>query len=350
MSPHKTAQLAEKYSDAAFNSAVSLIHSWQSGVESYSFNTSGSTGSPKSIVIPRWKMELSAKRTIGTLDLKAGQTALLCMSPDFIGGAMMIVRALLTKMHLIIATPDKNPLKDVSEPFHFTAMVPMQLMELLRSKNEAQIDLLNKAEHILLGGSALSSALEGSLNLIRPICWSTYGMTETVSHIALRQLNGVRANPYFRVLRDVKIKTGKQQQLCIKDTITDDRWLQTNDIVELLSPSTFRWLGRLDSVINSGGIKVHAEAVESSISSLMQLWLPESRYFITGTSDATYTQVVTLVIESTPDLSGSEMIRRIKESGQLSKYETPKRVLFLEKFPETGSGKIDKQRIIKELL
>ncbi len=349
MSPDKTAKLVEEHSNSAFNSAVSLIHSWQSGVESYSFKTSGSTGSPKSVVIPRWKMELSAKRTIGTLDLKAGQVALLCMSPDFIGGAMMIVRALLARMDLIVTAPDKNPLKYVSESFHFTAMVPMQFMELLRSKNEGHTYLLNKAEHILLGGSALPSTLESSLNQDRPICWSTYGMTETVSHIALRQLNGAMVKSHFRVLSGIKIKTGKQQQLFIKDAITDDRWLETNDIVELLSPSSFRWLGRLDNVINSGGIKVHAESVESSISSLMQFWLPESRYFITGTSDPTYTQVVTLIIESTPDLSESEIIHRIKESGQLSKYESPKRVLFLEKFPETGSGKIDKQRIIKEL-
>lgn len=335
--------------DMVFGDALSLIHSWLRDQQNFVFHTSGSTGVPKTITVPRWKMELSANRTIKALQLQENQTALLCMNPNFIGGAMMIVRALMAKMNLIIVAPAKNPLQFVNEHFDFTAMVPMQLVEILNTQNRRTLDLIDKSQNILLGGAAVSASLENQARELKPTIWSTYGMTETISHIALRRLNGDRASSDFHALDDIEISLGNSDKLRIKDKITDDKWLETNDIVELTSKSSFKWLGRLDNVINTGGIKVFAESVERAIVPTVASSSASSRYFVSGLKDPTYGQIVTLFLESESELDEEKLLSDIRINSGLSKYETPKRIVFLKAFPETPSGKIDKQKIIERI-
>ncbi|MEM8895504.1 MAG: AMP-binding protein [Bacteroidota bacterium] len=335
--------------DMVFGDALSLIHSWQRDQQNFVFQTSGSTGVPKTISVPRWKMELSANRTIKALQLDENQTALLCMNPSFIGGAMMIVRALTAKMNLLIVAPAKNPLQFVNEHFDFTAMVPMQLVEILNARNRRTLELLNKSQNILLGGAAVSASLENQVSRLKPTIWSTYGMTETISHIALRRLNGDQTSSDFHALDDIKISLGLSGNLRVKDKITDDKWLETNDIVELTSKSSFKWLGRLDNVINTGGIKVFAESVERAITPTVESLNISNRYFVSGLKDPTYGEMVTLFLESESEVDEEKLLNDILANSGLSKYETPKRIVILKDFPETASGKIDKQKIIQHI-
>lgn len=339
--------LADKVDHSTFEDALYLIKKWQNGDQVFSFNTSGSTGKPKNIEVPRWKMELSAKRTIAALGLSENMTAVLCMSPKFIGGAMMIIRALVAKMNLIIVPPSRHPLENITEPFDFIAMVPMQLTELLKSGSDDQLRLLHKAKHVLLGGAGVSNNLIYQLQPLTTQYWSTYGMTETISHIALRRLNGPTASDHFEILDGIEIKTGSEGQLLIRDKITDDQWLKTNDVVEMVGPKQFRWIGRLDNVINTGGVKVMAETVEEGIEKVIHSVFPNCRYFISGTPGSIYGSVVTLFLEVETEVNPTKLLEKIKKRSPLNKYEFPKKVISLKVFPETASGKIDKQLILK---
>lgn len=330
-----------------FGQALSIIRRWQSGDQIFEFNTSGSTGQPKTVRLERWKMELSAHRTIAALGLSENMTALLCMSPQFIGGAMMIVRALVGRMNLIIVPPARQPFEQLTQAFDFTAMVPMQLSELLKSGTPAQLQLLQESHHVLLGGAGISNDLLDQIMPLRATCWSTYGMTETVSHIALRKLNGDSPTKSFQVLDNIKIKTGDLDQLIICDKITDDQWLETNDVVDIISEKEFVWLGRLDNVINTGGIKVTAEKIELGIEKALRELYPDCRYFIAGMPEDTYGTVVTLFLEWSSHIDEAGLLEKIRKKSPLFKYEFPKRLVVLEAFPEIPSGKIDKQQILK---
>ena len=339
-----------KVSQPEFEAAARLIRRWLDGDQLFSFNTSGSTGSPKQIIHQRWKMELSAQRTIDTLGLSENMTALVCMSPQFIGGAMMIIRAHNEKMDLVIVPASRQPLEGLTSTFDITAMVPMQMAALLRSGSSDALQMLQNAQHVLLGGAGVTDELSAQLQTIHPRCWSTYGMTETVSHIALRQLNGPDASPFFTTMAGTKIKSGNQGQLLIRDKITDDQWLSTNDLVDIINDEQFRWLGRLDNVINSGGIKIMAEKVESDIEAAMKQLAPGLRYFIAGLPDAIYGSRVTLFLESSSTHDEPALLTGIRQLSALPKYELPKRLVILNSFPETASGKIDKQSILKRLI
>lgn len=344
---HLDELIDDKVDHPELASAIDLIRQWHNGHQRFTFQTSGSTGQPKQIVLERWKMELSAQRTIDALDLSEHSTALVCMSPKFIGGAMMVIRALMAKMNITIVPPARQPLEGLSSPFDFTAMVPMQLANVLKHGSDAEVALLNKAQHVLLGGAGVTSDLAGQLNELSPQCWSTYGMTETVSHIALRRLNGREASPYFTTMAGISIKSGHDGQLLIRDKITDDQWLSTNDLVEIVSPDRFIWLGRLDHVINTGGIKVMAEKVEAGIASAMKTLFPGARYFVAGLPDSIYGSVITLFLENASASDEAYLLDEIKKLSSLPKYEFPKRLVILKSFPETASGKIDKQSILK---
>lgn len=330
-----------------FDYAIQFIERWQAGDEFFEFNTSGSTGQPKTIRLERWKMELSATRTIDALGLSENMTALVCMSPQFIGGAMMIVRALTARMNLIIVPATRQPFEHLTAPFDFSAMVPMQLSQLLESGTKEQLQLLDTAKHIILGGAGVSTALVKKIAPLSATYWSTYGMTETVSHIALKQLNGSSPASTFSVLDGVSIKTGHEGQLCICDKITDNLWLETNDVVDIINEHEFVWLGRLDNVINTGGVKVMAEKVELGIEKLMQQAFPHCKYFIAGMPDETFGSAVTLFLEHGSFVGEKYLLEKIKKESPLSKYEFPKRLVILKSFPETDSGKIDKQNIFK---
>jgi len=106
-------------------------------------------------------------------------------------------------------------------------------------------------------------------------------------------------------------------------------------MVELKGTDSFRWLGRADSAINSGGIKIHPEQVEKKLEGL----IPAS-YFISSIPDELLENKVVLIIES--DLYNQEQLMDLNARlvNLLSKYEIPKQILFLPKFVYSESNKI----------
>lgn len=239
---------------------------WQSGCETFTLHTSGSTGEPKPILITRDQMATSARLTIRALGLQPGSRALVCLGIDYIAGMMMLVRGLECGLHLTIVDPVSRPLLPLSPSarFDFTAMVPLQLQETLNGAPH-EFEILDAMHGVLIGGGPVSQALAMQLQRVSAPLYHTYGMTETVSHIALRRLNGREHSDRFVPFDGVDLQLDDRGCLAITSALTRGETLYTNDLVDLHPDGSFVWLGRIDNVINSGGVKVQIEKVETAL-------------------------------------------------------------------------------------
>lgn len=324
-----------------------FIAEWLRGRETFVQHTSGSTGAPKPISITRSQMIASARSSIRALGLKEGDTGLLCISPDFIGGKMMLVRSLLAGMRIIAVTPVSNPLSLLPEnlKIDFVAMVPYQLYEILQSKSS---EFLNRIRIAIIGGATVNNETEKKLQVYSCLVYSTYGMTETISHIALRPLNGKEATDYYRTLAGIRISADDRSCLVIEWSQLPDK-IVTNDIVEILTPDTFRWVGRWDNIINTGGIKVVPEKVEQQLTEIFAMLDIGNRYFIGSISDPKLGNKVTLFVEGEIELPILKKVEnRIAEV--ISKVEAPKQIIHIKSFVITENGKINRQATVKSYM
>jgi O-succinylbenzoic acid--CoA ligase len=326
---------------------------WLSGQETFTLNTSGSTGKPKAITITREQMATSARLTRGALGLRAGDRALVCLSADYIAGMMMLVRGFELGLHLTIISPTSNPLAQFSAEvvFDFTAFVPLQLQEIL-TYSPAKVAILNRMQGILVGGAPISITLQTQLQQVTAPIYHTYGMTETVSHIALKRLNGARTSDYFVPFEGVELGLDERGCLTIKSPLTGGKKLYTNDLVELRPGGSFIWLGRIDNVINTGGVKVQVEKVEMVLEKFLYQYQNGTyagrRFFVGPLKHPRFGQAVVAVIEGRSfdgemDLSpDTKAVIRRQLSKSLTKYEIPKEFYFIKHFLETPTGKIDR--------
>ncbi|WP_370459949.1 AMP-binding protein [Bacteroides sp. 519] len=289
--------------------------------------TSGSTGTPKEMVVSKIKMEHSARITCNYLGLKQGDKALLCMPVTYIAGKMMIVRALIAGLELEIRKPDGHPFSDISAPMDFAALTPMQVYNSLQIPVEAE--RLKQTRILIIGGGAIDQRMEQELADFPNEVYSTYGMTETLSHIALRRLNGKDASQYYIPFPSARLSLSKEGTLIIDAPLVSDELLYTNDIVELLPDGRFKVLGRKDNVINSGGIKMQIEMLEDKIRPLLI-----TGFAITTIPDAKFGEVIVLLTET--------IFEEEKLALYLSGYELPKHVLCVDKIPLTQTNKIDR--------
>ena len=315
---------------------------WLNGQNEFEQKTSGSTGTPKLIKISRVQMCMSAAITVSALNLSANDIALVCVDTAYIAGKMMLARAFEHQMNIIIVEPTSNPLERINTPFHFAAMVPMQIENTLI--NTTTKDKLADCKAILIGGAPVSIKLATQIATLKTPIYATYGMTETVSHIALQKLSSPSEN-YFTTMGDIHIKTNNNDQLIIKGAITNNEALITNDRIELLSPRTFKWLGRIDNVINSGGIKFQIEDIETSIALLFNDLNIVNRFFVAKNSDEYLGDKIALYIEAKSQNSFKNLKGVLKK--RLAKHHLPREVFFIDNFIETGSGKVDKLAVIK---
>lgn len=331
---------------------LSFCGQWLSGVQEFEVATSGSTGEPKFISINRSQMVLSARMTGQALRLKQGDRAIVCLSPCYIGGLMMLVRGLVLDLELTIVEPTGDPFESLNletktpQHFDFTALVPLQLESMVSSGTE-HISLVNKMKAILVGGAPVSGALLKKIQTVEAPIYHTFGMTETVSHIALRRLNGREASESFKPLPSVEIGTDERGCLTIKSPVTNDRRIVTNDLVEIKPDNSFIWLGRIDHVINTGGVKVQAEKVESAIEeALCEIEggvYGNCEFFVGPLPDEKYGQVVAAIFEGPNFSQDTQNKLRAKLSEKLNKYEIPKNMYFLRTFLRTPNGKIDRK-------
>ena len=292
--------------------------------------TSGSTGTPKSIVVRKEKMIQSAQLTCSFLNLNKGDKALLCLPLQYIAGQMMVVRALTAELDLIIRNPSGNPLSDVRIPLRFAAMTPMQVYNSLQVPEEKE--RLMQIEILLIGGGAIDPKLSRILRTFPNEIYSTYGMTETLSHIALRRLNGTDASEYYTPFSSVKLSLSTEKTLIIEAYSVADEIIYTNDIAELLPDGRFRIFGRKDNIINSGGIKIQAEEIEEALHSLIA-----GSFAITSIPHPKFGEAVVLLISQKQILSPEQI------NALLPPFQRPKYILKTNMIPLTPNGKIDRQ-------
>ncbi|MCM1291511.1 MAG: AMP-binding protein [Prevotella sp.] len=296
--------------------------------------TSGSTGTPKEINLPKELMKQSALRTINYFGLNNNSHLHLPLSPDYIAGKMMIVRSLMCGAHLSYETPSNIIVGNSDEsPIDLIALVPSQLQGLI-----SQTKLLSRIKNIIVGGAPLSTELRQESSKLPVKIVETYGMTETASHIALRDVS----EEYFTPLDKIKINTNHNNELIIE--IPNFGKFITNDIAEILPDNRFRILGRSDNVIITGGIKVNPETLENKISPILSELFNINRFAITSISNLKWGQSIMLVIEGEKQYPDDEIIITLKK--RLPKYEIPKSITYIDKIPLTPNGKIMRRLLI----
>tara|TARA_R110002050_G_scaffold200591_1_gene335554 strand:+ start:105851 stop:106888 length:1038 start_codon:yes stop_codon:yes gene_type:complete len=308
-----------------------FLAEWFSDSTHISVHTSGSTGKPKIISKSKSTLRNSAQMTGEFFQFQRHQTALLCLPAKYIAGKMMLVRAIVWQLDLIYITPQIE-LKIPETAIYFGAMTPQQV-----SKNLAN---LRGISQLIIGGAPISPSLEKEILNIPPTCFATYGMTETVSHIALRKIKTTPTD--YQTLPHIRINTDSRNCLVIEAPKLLSEKIVTNDLVTISSPKSFQWVGRIDHVINTGGVKISPEKVESKIAQYIT-----APFFIGGVDDEKWGQNVVLLLESNP-FELSLLKTQLKEV--LSKFENPHSIHFIEKFKRTENGKLQRNETLKLLL
>ena len=325
-----------------------FLAEWHTDSPTVLVHTSGSTGKPKPMQVEKRRMEASARMTCEFLGLHEGDTALLCMSLDYIAGKMMVVRALTCGLRLIVQEPSGLPQLPSPSTVDFTAMVPLQVWNLLHDAEGRE--RLKAVRHLIIGGGAIDEVLERELQDFPNDVWSTYGMTETLSHIALRRLNGPERSDYYTPFDGVSLSQDADGCLVIDAPAVHDGLLKTNDIVCFQQDQRlFKILGRKDNVICSGGIKILIEEVERLLRPHLS-----APYIITRAKDEKFGEIVVLLIED-----GGWKVKggrcRVKAICQqvLPKYWQPRQIIAVSHIPMTETGKparAEAERLVRECL
>lgn len=301
----------------------------KSDAQEWSLSTSGSTGPPKSIALDKDQIEASARATLSAFSISDGAKALAALPVNKVGGFMMLARAYYGNWQLCLTSPSAQPLEAwPDDTFEFAAMVPYQVQQ--------SLDHLQRVEKLIIGGAPLSAELEKSLSQRREKIYHTFGMTETLSHVAFRQISPQRET-YYKAVPGVDFQE-QQGALVIHAPHIDSQPLYTNDLVELIDKHRFKWLGRKDNVINSGGIKLIPEVLENKV----KLDLP---HLFFGQADNQWGQAVHWLIECRMPLEENTLEEALEA---LEPMERPKDIHFLSEFCYTKNGKIDRSATIEQ--
>ncbi len=347
-------QVSESAKSAFEQKVLSFLEEWFSPTVTVSVQTSGSTGTPKIFEIEKQKMLNSAKMTCNFLELKEGDSALICLPIEYISGKMMVVRSIERGLKLQLSEPNLNPLKNLDESIDFCAMTPLQV--------ENSLDKIHYIQKLIIGGASVSENLKNkllnqlskinqqpSINNHQPTTiFETYGMSETLSHIALKQIYPINEE-YFTVLDDVEISKDERGCLTIFAPKLNSEILKTNDLVEINNKIQFKFIGRIDNVINSGGAKIFPEELEAFV----KKHLSNEVVFI-GVPDEKLGQKLILVIQENLDTSSQENLKFKIQNLEFEKsFHKPKEIVFVESIPRTPNGKVDRiklQKVVKTFI
>lgn len=321
-----------------------FLEQWFSKEISISVQTSGSTGKPKTIQLKKELMQNSAVATGNYFNLPEKTTALLCLPIAYIAGKMMLVRALTLGWHLDCIAPSAHPLEKVNSKYHFSAMIPLQLENSL-----SKISLIDK---LIVGGGVVSNTLQQKLSTVSTQIFATYGMTETITHIAVKALNNFSKDvsntdkiSFYTILPNITIYKDQRNCLVIDAPKVAEEIIFTNDVVDLISDTHFGWLGRFDNVINSGGVKLHPEKIEEKLSKILT-----NRFFVAGLADDKLGEKLVLIIEDKVSTEvENQLLKEIKNLETLTKFEKPKEIYFISKFIETSTGKVQRTETFQKI-
>ncbi|QWX85462.1 AMP-binding protein [Cellulophaga sp. HaHaR_3_176] len=310
-----------------------FLINWADKSDVVEVNTSGSTGIPKLIKLRKQHMVNSAMATGSFFGLEEGNTAFLCLPVDFIAGKMMLVRAMVLGLSLDYVAPNSNPLESISKVYDFSAMIPLQL--------ENSLQKLKQLKLLIVGGAKMSEPLKVAVANSTSKVYETYGMTETITHVALKPVNHLKntTNINFTALPEVDFSTDARGCLVINAPNISEEEVVTNDLVALVSSTEFEWLGRYDAIINSGGIKLMPEKIEAKLTTIL-----DSQFFIAGIPDEKLGQKLVLIIEANNE--DESLLQKIKSLKLLDTFEVPKQIHFIKEFVMTGNGKIQRLKTL----
>lgn len=320
------------FSKTINDSIYQFLSDWFNANDFVIVQTSGSTGKPKPILLKKEFMINSAKATGAFFDLEENTAALLCLSTDYIAGKMMLVRALTLGWGIDVVAPASKV--EIEKEYDFSAMVPLQLRSSLGD--------IHKIKKLIVGGGVVENDLIEAIQNLSTEVLATYGMTETLTHIAVKKLNNVISNDreksHYKTLPNVQLLQDNRNCLVIDAPKVSTERIVTNDVIHLISETEFEWLGRYDNVINSGGVKLHPEKIEEKLSKIII-----NRFFVIGIPDKRLGEKLILVIEGEEK---NVTLKEVKNLKELSKYEVPKEVYFVDEFIETETKKIQRKKTL----
>lgn len=318
----------------------SFLRAWFSDAATFVFQTSGSTGEPAKVTFTRAQLVASAMRSVEAFGLRQGDTALVCLDPRYVAGRMMLVRAFVNNMKVIAVEPTSNPLGGVAENVDFMAVVPLQLQTMLEA---GLADRLNRVRTILIGGAPVSPALRRRIiEDLDENVYLTYGMTETLTHVAVERIAGESGS--FVALPGVAI--GLDERGCIVITSDITGRVVTNDLGKLVSEGEFRWLGRYDNIINSGGVKLIPEVIEAKVALVFAHLNIHNNFFISGLPHDLLGTAMALFVEGTIAAEGRNLLAEALRN-DLERHEKPVAIYYLPAFVYTGNGKINRIQSIR---
>jgi len=328
------------FSETISTEVYSFLKEWFNNKTFIEVKTSGSTGTPKIIQLQKKHMVNSAKATGSFFNLYENTTALSCMSPNFIAGKMMLIRALTLGWQLDVVEATSTPLKNSNKEYDFSAMVPLQLNNSLQE--------IHKVKKLIVGGGVVSNELLTKIKNIKTGIFATYGMTETITHIAVKKLNNFDSDiltpvekSHYKTLPNISISIDSRGCLVVNAPSVSNNQIITNDLVELVSETEFKWLGRYDSIINSGGVKLIPEQIEEKLSEIIN-----ERFFVVGIPDAVLGERLILIIEG---IENYVTLNKVKNLKTLTKFEMPKEIYWIKKFIETPTNKINRPKTLQLL-
>lgn len=301
--------------------------------DEFEITTSGTTGAPKIILVTKLQMQISATATLKFFNLKQGMTCFLCLSSEYIAGKMMLVRAIIGRLKVTLTQPTSEPSKYINQLYDFIPLVPTQAKELLSTGKREFINTL------LIGGGQVERSITDLLEGCKVEIFESFAMTETLSHFAIKRINPAPQN-FFTTLPGFKISASEEMELILLENELTDAPIYSKDIIEFIDEVHFRWLGRSDNLINSGGIKIIPEIVEEKLKKS----IPNRAFFVGGVPHIKFGQEVNLFVE------GSDFELSPSIFDELDKFQIPKKTLFIKEFSRTSSGKIKRSASIQKTL
>lgn len=305
-----------------------FIKEWENGLDYIVAHTSGSTGTPKQIMLKKSDMIASARATNMRFGITSGSAIGCPLSVDYIAGKMMCVRAIEAGCRLV-EMPVSNRLT-IDSKMDLLAVVPSQVESLT-----AQPAAASMIKNLIIGGAPLDTKSRDRLNELGYNAYITYGMTETCSHIAISSLKD--PDGIYEAMPGITFSSDQRGCLVIHAPAYSFVTLVTNDLADISDSRHFKWTGRIDNVINSGGLKISAEKIEKEI----KRFYP-GECCVVGCPDDKWGECAALAFEGHDD-QAEEILALLRAN--LSHREAPKMAFAFASLPRTANGKIARNEI-----